>query len=114
MPRETFLNLPAAKQEAVINAALEEFAKYPYRSFINKNVNANCKEAYLLRIKCLIFIHSWYSLHLKENIFGMCLRMNKTLCTLIKHYQRLFFSAIEHLTSSSALIFGKVKMKLIQ
>ncbi|MFW5976355.1 MAG: TetR/AcrR family transcriptional regulator [Bacillota bacterium] len=30
MPKETFFNLPEAKKERVIDAALEEFARYPY------------------------------------------------------------------------------------
>lgn len=103
MPRETFLNLPAAKQEAVINAALEEFAKYPYeRASLTRIVNnagiakgsmyqyfENKRALYLYIVGIVYDLkreYLWDVFENEQDFFG----------TLIKYYQRSYLFAIEH------------------
>jgi AcrR family transcriptional regulator len=41
VPKETFLNLPEAKRQAVIDAAVDEFAAYPYEQASVNRIVAN-------------------------------------------------------------------------
>ncbi len=41
MPKDTFLNLPEAKRQAVIEAAVDEFAAYPYEQASVNRIVAN-------------------------------------------------------------------------
>ena len=41
MPRDTFLNLPDAKRKAITEAAVDEFAAYPYEQASINRIVAN-------------------------------------------------------------------------
>lgn len=103
MPRETFLNLPLARQEAVINAAIEEFAKYPYelaslsRIVNNAGIAKGSMYQYFTNKRglYLYIVGIVYDLK-REYLWDVFENADDFFATLIKYYQKSYMFAVEH------------------
>lgn len=103
MPKETFINLPLARKEVVIKAALNEFAQHTYeRASLSRIVdNAGIAKGSMYqyfenkRALYLYIVDIVYDLK-REYLWDVFEDSSDFFGTLIKYYQRSYLFAVEH------------------
>lgn len=103
MPRETFFNLPQAKREKIIDAAIDEFAKSPYeRASLSQIVtDAGIAKGSMYQYfenKRELYLYIIDLVYQKKKIFlqGVFINNSDFFATLKKYYKKSYLFAVEY------------------